>query len=402
MMFVDDDVVLDEACIRELLQGLLNAPKYGALAADYLGESQGGFRTSHVAMGATLFRRSALSHVRFRWEPGKCECQCCCNDLRGLGWEIGYLPSARARHVRRTRTQNGQREHSTQIDIAPTGQILAAFDTRHFERFRQRFLRTLSATGDASPVTVVAYGLSMEQARLLAREPNVADVHVHRMSDVSPAIRRLEDFQPILEQWPTETLVAYWDAGDVLFQGTLDPLWKLARECDRRLLAVPEAISHPQNRAVANWTSRIPDLAVRNQVFELLAHRPFLNSGFACGTAHTLLSYCAFGNSFLQRNGLLLDAWSDQLALNVYCHSNSERWQEAELRWNFCLFGRDLEYRLERNIGDGDGGQLPWPRHPRVVADKVADVRVVHGNALSWDDAMIRWDTGNPLVKLPR
>src|SRR5262249_11374533 len=54
----------------------------------------------HVTMGATLFRRSALNLIRFRWEPGRCECQCCCDDLRRHALGIKYAQGVRARHHR--------------------------------------------------------------------------------------------------------------------------------------------------------------------------------------------------------------------------------------------------------------------------------------------------------------
>ena len=46
----------------------------------------------HVGMAATLFRREQLVELTFRWEPGKCECQCFCDDLRRGRFGIGYLP----------------------------------------------------------------------------------------------------------------------------------------------------------------------------------------------------------------------------------------------------------------------------------------------------------------------
>ena len=103
-MFLDDDVILDSGCVRRLADGLRTRPGFAALAADYLGESTAYGAWSrpdrHIAMGATLFRRAALSQVRFRSEPDKCECQCCCDDLRRLGLAIAYLPEARAWHNR--------------------------------------------------------------------------------------------------------------------------------------------------------------------------------------------------------------------------------------------------------------------------------------------------------------
>jgi hypothetical protein len=98
-MFVDDDVALGPRCIARLVAGLRRRPLFAALAADYLGEHRRGEVAPHVAMGATLFRREALQSIEFRWEARRCECQCCCDDLRRLHWGIGYTAAVKARHL---------------------------------------------------------------------------------------------------------------------------------------------------------------------------------------------------------------------------------------------------------------------------------------------------------------
>jgi hypothetical protein len=108
LMFVDDDVVLEPDCISSLIQELDRRPVFAALAADYLDEHRNGQISSHVAMGATLFRRAALSQIRFTWQDNRCECQCCCDDLRRLHWAIDYYSSAKARHL----PKGEVREHS--------------------------------------------------------------------------------------------------------------------------------------------------------------------------------------------------------------------------------------------------------------------------------------------------
>src|SRR3954462_559182 len=61
-------------------------------------------------MGGTLFRRAALDEVRFRWQEKRCECQCCCDDLRRRRWAINYCPAAKARHL--PKGQMGHPNHS--------------------------------------------------------------------------------------------------------------------------------------------------------------------------------------------------------------------------------------------------------------------------------------------------
>src|ERR1700730_11501686 len=67
VMFLDDDVVLGESCVASVVEELRRKPLFGALAADYRRESHDGERGCHVAMGATLFRRTAIQQIRFRW-----------------------------------------------------------------------------------------------------------------------------------------------------------------------------------------------------------------------------------------------------------------------------------------------------------------------------------------------
>jgi hypothetical protein len=101
-MLLDDDVVLGRRCVARLVEGLEERPGFAALAADYAGDMSTGLGhwdyPRHVGMGVTLFRRERLGEVTFRWDPEKCECQCCRDDLRRAGFGIGYLMEAKAWH----------------------------------------------------------------------------------------------------------------------------------------------------------------------------------------------------------------------------------------------------------------------------------------------------------------
>lgn len=99
LLFLDDDVVLDDACIAQLLGELRRRPAYAAIGADYLGERRAGGGAEHVTMGATLFRREALDEITFRYGDDRCECQCCCDDLRQRLWGVDYSSVARAQHL---------------------------------------------------------------------------------------------------------------------------------------------------------------------------------------------------------------------------------------------------------------------------------------------------------------
>ncbi|HWE40650.1 MAG TPA: glycosyltransferase [Isosphaeraceae bacterium] len=382
--FLDDDVVLEPDCLATLVDGLRRRPEFAALAADYLGESRrDGFVADdvaiprHVAAGAILFRREVLAFVPFRWQVDKCECQCCCDDLRRAGFGIGYLRGAGARHEPSLTADHRHHGAAAGAATAPTtsvpalpGRVLAAFDRAHMTKFRKVFLATLRASGNAEPVTAVVYGATPSEVNLLAMLPGVAVVALPA-NGVKTPIRRLRDFPRLLARWPAHTPVAYWDAGDVWFQGRLDPLWAIARAHPDRLLAAREPASHPVNWAVAMWTESIADPAARAHAVGLLTTHPFLNSGFAAGTAGALVRYFEEADRLRHSPALYgTSDWGDQTALNLYCHADPSRWHEVSDAWNYCLYFRPRD--AYRALPDG-----------RLAATNGQAVVAVHGNGRS-------------------
>ena len=99
-MFLDDDVVLPPRSIEKLVYALIFNPRYAAIGIDYQDLVQPSPWAVHVAMGAVLFIRPILEQIHFRTEPGKCECLCCCEDIRQMGYCIDYLPGVRAEHLK--------------------------------------------------------------------------------------------------------------------------------------------------------------------------------------------------------------------------------------------------------------------------------------------------------------
>jgi hypothetical protein len=99
-MFLDDDVVLPPKGIEKLVYALVFNPNYAAIGIDYQNFFQPSPLVVHVAMGAVLFIRPILAQIHFRTEPGKCECLCCCEDIRRMGYCIDYLPGVRAEHLK--------------------------------------------------------------------------------------------------------------------------------------------------------------------------------------------------------------------------------------------------------------------------------------------------------------
>jgi hypothetical protein len=393
--FLDDDVVLERDCLRTLLSALTADPHLAAAAADYSGELRRDPQSPHIGMGATLFRREALEKIQFRAVPGRCECLCCVDDLRALGWRVEYVPGALARHL-----GNGDRAvgHGEAFGPRPAvrecewpepprlpgrtvpapeatadireARILAAFDRSHVSRFVGVFLKTLRRHGNSEVVHAVGYGLHPRERRLISRQTGV-ELTALPPSDVMPPVRRLRDFGSICERLPASNLVAYWDAGDVFFQDSLRGLWELVLATPDRLLGCAEPNWYPTNQAVVGWTRTIHDPASRRWVFHLLSTHPFLNSGFAAGTAGVLRTYFATADGYLHSSVLAgTRDWGDQTALNLYCHTHPERWRRIDAAWNYCTHDRP----------SGSVCVLPTGQ---VVSRQGHRIAVVHGNAKS-------------------
>ena len=379
LMFLDDDVALAPDCVARLHHGLASRPEYAGLGADYLGEANSSGSSPHVAMGATMFRRSALQRTRFRWEPQKCECLCCCEDLRSMGTRVEYLHTAKARHLSKSRIACDQSAaeavaSSRDSDVAPElsagAKILAAFNRRDVRRFRDAFLRSLRTWGNHQDVITVGYGLYPSEVRLLQGLPGV-NVIAKPANGQMPPVRRLKDFERITASLDAGTPVAYWDASDVIFQGSLDPLWKMTHTYAGKLLAVREPLGYPYNVAITGWTRSIVNPQMRRRAFELMAANPFLNSGFAAGTAETMRTYFAEASRLRTSPELRgTTDWGDQTALNLYCHSDASRWQEIAEDWNYC-------------VHDRRAGEVHVTPNGRVVTRSQTPIQVVHGNARS-------------------
>jgi hypothetical protein len=381
VMCLDDDVVLGPGCIARLIEALRARPGFAALAADSAGEMADGWQDwdypRHVGMAAVLFRREHLAGLTFRWEPGKCECRCCCEDLRRADYGIGYLPSARAWH-RPDPTRSGHPsgcpvervEASPSVAVGPSAadrpaRILTAFDRGHCDRFRRQFLTSLRASGNHEAVTAVTYGLHPgDRARL---EAAGVEVVACRDPGIGPATQRVRDFPRVIARWPEDTPVAFWDAGDVLFQGSLAPLWDLVRAHPGKILAAREPVAVGASPAIRPWTATIRDPAARRRTLELLSSHPFINSGFGAGTARALIDGFLAAGRLLDTTLVGVGPWGDQVAMSVYLHTHPGVWHEVADTWNYCLCCRDpADYRLRV------GG--------RIEARDGTPVHVLHGN----------------------
>lgn len=364
VLFVDEDVVLGDHGIALLWRELVRDPGLGAVAADYNGERLDPRWEGHVGLGACLFRRHTLERVRFRATDTACECRCCAADLRDIGIGIRYSTVVKALHLRRD-AGDGDRPH-------PAGEpcILAAFDRRDVRRFERQFLHSLRAWGNRERVIAVTYGLYPTEAERVRR---LADVEVVRLpaSGVMVPIRRLRDFADVTGRLPAGTPVAYWDVADVIFQTSLAALWQEVARHPQALLAVREPKGYPENQVIEPWTQSIRDPMHRARAWRLVTTCPFLNSGFAAGTAAVMRRY--FSTAWRMRVGPELSGttdWGDQMGLNLYCHADPGRWHAVHEGWNYCVHDRPDG---EVHVG-GDG---------IIRSRRLGVVPVAHGNARS-------------------
>lgn len=351
-MFLDDDVVLGPDCVRKLLAELKENPSCAAVGAPYLFQSNPFSPPSsdHVTMGATLFRRSAFSEFRFRASATRCDCSCCCEDLAKQMLQIRYCLEAQARHI--DIGLHDEKAHTTQVEekcpraaaqhtLAAEPVILAAFDRRDVKKFRKQFLGSLRRNGGNDKVIAVTYGLTPRELRSL--EAHQVSVVAMPANKVSPARRRMRDFQVALNGLPLGTPVAYWDAGDVVFQNDLSELWEIVQSHPDKLLVTTEAGRiHPSDGVMAHWIQSIVDKECRKEVLSLLCGEPILNSGFAAGTVAVMTEYLRRANA-LRDSKLLLGSmdWGDQVALNVYCRSDLDRFMQVDCSWNYVVFARN-------------------------------------------------------------
>jgi hypothetical protein len=318
-----------------------------------------------------------LAFLPFRWEKDRCECRCCARDLRRAGFAIDYLRGAEARHDRpltRTRAPDAEPAPATEgVSIRAPGtaaapRVLAAFNRAHYRKFQRVFLTTFRGSGNPEPVTAYAYGLLPSEQRQLSSIPGLEPVFLPD-DGVCPAISRLRDFAEAVARWPSETPVAYWDAADVVFQSRVAPLWDEVRAHPDRLLAASESFGILDNPKASQWVITIADPAARQAAFERFVASPYLNSGFAAGTARTMRRYFREADRLLHSPALRGSTdWGDQTALNLYCHTDPRRWREVDRGWNYALC------RMKR-------GDFRVTGRGRILSQDGTPVHVAHGNA---------------------
>ena len=300
LMFLDDDIVISPSTVSTLLEELKQQPIFGAMAADALGDTATANQSDHVGVGVTLFRRSALDRIEFRWEPQKCECLCACEDLRHQMIGIGYANGLTAEHIEiGSGTWHQARDRARESSPAPDPAILCVVGRHNVSRFSFQFVPSLRAAGNEEQVVVLAYGLPPSQQRSLRHLANV-QVWPYRRNGPEAAMLKEESLVgDALTRLDPRTPLATWSAGKTIFQHRLTPLWE-------RLEAAPGSV----------LVTDIAQVAGQEMTHEI----------FFASTAGTMQSVLDSGTSTW-----LAKAITDDL------RENPHRFKQIPQAWNYPL-----------------------------------------------------------------
>ena len=185
---------------------------------DVLGQSCAGVPATHVGIGATLFRRDALDLVTFRWEPGRCECICCCDDLRKQLIGIDYADGLVADHV-----DIGSQSWAANNSEHLVPCIFAQVRRSNVSGF-MKLLRELRGVSTGERLLVDAVELSPSQlARLRVAGveiiPKTSQEQTSKEQPMSDTIRVLDGLHSL-------TPIGYFqDFGEVSIECSLSAIW---------------------------------------------------------------------------------------------------------------------------------------------------------------------------------
>ena len=80
---------------------------------------------------------------------------------------------------------------------------------------------------------------------------------------------------------------------------------------------VREPVGIGESPVIVPWTDHIEDPVVRRETRELLSAMPFINAGFAAGTAGALMRYLREGDRLLNTDLKGVLHWGDQVAMGI-------------------------------------------------------------------------------------
>ena len=117
ILAMDNDLILEEGSFLKMVEFLDNHPDFAAIAISKKEKFEGNGEElirNHVDSAPVLWRKEILDQLtyEFRATGGviQCECQTACDDVRKMGYEIGFLTNIMCKHVEDTRHESIKQE----------------------------------------------------------------------------------------------------------------------------------------------------------------------------------------------------------------------------------------------------------------------------------------------------
>ena len=103
----DNDLLLPEGSLQAMIDFLESNADYGAIALHRNQTPDRVMEDAHVNAGPVLYRSHVFEQITYHNNSG-CECQGMTNDIRNLGYRIGYLNGFQYPHIENTRRNDVQ------------------------------------------------------------------------------------------------------------------------------------------------------------------------------------------------------------------------------------------------------------------------------------------------------
>lgn len=107
ILMTDNDLVLPDDAVERMTNFLDKQSDFGAVALSKkhipdtaLGEVE---VLGHIDAGPVMWRKEVFDKITYQFR-GSCECMASCEDIRALGYEIGFLTGTYAKHIVDTRS----------------------------------------------------------------------------------------------------------------------------------------------------------------------------------------------------------------------------------------------------------------------------------------------------------
>ena len=117
ILAMDNDLILEKDSFSKMVEFLDIHPHFAAIAINKYKRPEGdgeGLISNHVDSAPVLWRKEILDKLtyEFRATGGiiQCECQTACDDVRKMGYEIGFLTNITCKHIPDTKHESIKQE----------------------------------------------------------------------------------------------------------------------------------------------------------------------------------------------------------------------------------------------------------------------------------------------------